>query len=147
MDGVLVESIDDDGSLRHVWADQAFYAEDTWTLHQGYLRLIHPEGRETSYAFDRYRPMRLTVSPEELLDDPPDEEKMSYANSGGGPPRFTGPAATPASCSSRRSRSWPSRRPCSSSSSSALRWQPPWKRGDPPSESESRSAPPCSTFS
>lgn len=82
MDGVVVESIDADGSLRHVWADQAFFADDSWTLHQGYLRVIHPEGRETSYAFDRYRPMGLTVSPEELLDDPPDEEEMSYRELG-----------------------------------------------------------------
>lgn len=83
MDGVLMESRDEDGSLRHVWADQAFFADPGgWTLHDGYLRLIRPGGKETSYSFERYRLSGLTVPPEALLDDPPEEDEMSYGELG-----------------------------------------------------------------
>ena len=83
MDGVLVESHDGDGSLRHVWANRAFYDEQgSWTLHDGHLRVIHPGGDETSYAFDRYRRPGLIVPPAELMEDPPEEEEMSYRELG-----------------------------------------------------------------
>lgn len=79
MDGLLMESQDDEGTLRHVWARQAFWEEGAgWTLHDGYLRLIRPGGNETTYAFQRYRPAGLAVSPEGLLEEPREEEEMSY---------------------------------------------------------------------
>lgn len=78
MDGLLMES-QDGGTLRHVWARQAFWEEGAgWTLHDGYLRLIRPGGSETTYAFERYRPAGLAVSPEGLLEEPREEEEMSY---------------------------------------------------------------------
>ena len=83
MDGVLMESWEEDGSLRHVWADEAVFADgEGWTFRQGYLRVIRPGGTETTYAFERYRPLNLMVAPEELLDDPPEEEEMSYGELG-----------------------------------------------------------------
>ena len=79
IDRVLLESRDDDGSLRHVWASQGHYTEEEgWTLLDGYLRVIHPTGRETSYTFTRYRRPGLGVPPEELRNDPPDEDEMGY---------------------------------------------------------------------
>lgn len=83
MDRILVESRDDDGSLRHVWASQGFYSENEgWTLQDGYLRVIHPGGQETSYTFERYRRPGLSVPPEELRNDPPDENEMGYQELG-----------------------------------------------------------------
>lgn len=79
IDRVLLESRDDDGSLRHVWAGQGFHTDqDGWTLHDGFLRVIRPGGRETSYTFERYRRTGLDVPPDELRNDPPDENEMSY---------------------------------------------------------------------
>ena len=83
MDRILVESRDDDGSLRHVWASQGFYSEDEgWTLQDGYLRVIDPGGQETSYTFERYRRPGLSVPPEELRNDPPDENELGYQELG-----------------------------------------------------------------
>ena len=83
IDRVLVESRDEDGSLRHVWASQGVYSEeDGWTLRDGYLRVIHPSGQETSYTFDRYRRNGLSVPPDELRNDPPDENEMGYRELG-----------------------------------------------------------------
>lgn len=83
MDGLLMESQDDGGTLRHVWARQAFWEEEAgWTLHDGYLRLIRPGGSEVTYAFERYRPTGLAVSPEGLLEEPREEEEMSYRELG-----------------------------------------------------------------
>lgn len=83
IDRVLVESRDEDGSLRHVWANQGHYTEEEgWTLLDGYLRVIRPTGSETSYTFARYRRPGLGVLPEELRNDPPDEDEMSYEELG-----------------------------------------------------------------
>ena len=83
VDRVLVESLDDDGSLRHVWAMQGFFEEDEgWTLHDGYLRVLNPNGSEVTYNFSRYRRLGLDVPPEELLDDPPKDEELGYEELG-----------------------------------------------------------------
>ncbi len=83
IDRVLVESRDQDGSLRHVWANQGLYSEeDGWTLQDGYLRVIRPSGQEISYTFERYRRAGLSVPPEELRNDPPDENEMGYRELG-----------------------------------------------------------------
>ena len=83
MDGVLLQSVDADGSLRHVWAEGAEYtAEEGWTLHQGYLRVVRPDGQETSFSFDRHRRPGLTQTPNDLLQNPPDEEEMTYEELG-----------------------------------------------------------------
>ena len=83
MERVLLEVPEPDGSLRHVWAEQGYYTDHSgWTFHQGYLRKIGADGEETSYSFDRYRPVHLRVAPEELLEEPPGEEEMTYEELG-----------------------------------------------------------------
>lgn len=83
MDGVLLQSVDENGALRHVWASEAEYtAEEGWTLHHGYLRVLQPNGQETSFKFDRHRRPDLTATPNDLVQDPPDEEEMTYEELG-----------------------------------------------------------------
>ncbi len=83
MDGLMIEQQDEGNTLRHVWARQAFWEEDGgWTLHDGYFRLVQPGGAEVTYAFERYRPAGLSVSPEALLEDPREDEEMSYRELG-----------------------------------------------------------------
>lgn len=82
IEGVLMESYQDDGTLRHVWAETATWDGNGWAFKNGYLRLVRPEGQETAYAFERYHPAGLDVAPEEMLDEPPEEEEMSYAQLG-----------------------------------------------------------------
>lgn len=79
MENVLLESRNDDGTLRHVWATNAVHTEDGWTFNEGYLRMIGPGDTEATFDFMRYRPSGLTVQPEELLEEPRDEEEMTYA--------------------------------------------------------------------
>ena len=80
---VLLEVPEADGSLRHVWADQGFYTEHQgWTFHQGYLRQIALDGEETSYAFERYRPVHFRVPPDELLEEPSEEDELTYRELG-----------------------------------------------------------------
>ena len=82
-DGVLMESRDADGTLRHVWSSQAQWSDEAgWTFQEGYFRLVRPGGHETAYAFERYRPVRFAVTPEELLEEPWEEEEMSYGELG-----------------------------------------------------------------
>ncbi len=83
MDGVLLQSVDENGALRHVWADDGVYTEEEgWTLRQGHLRVVQPDGRETSFSFDRHRRPGLTPTPADLLQNPPDEEEMTYEELG-----------------------------------------------------------------
>lgn len=83
MDGVLLQSVDENGALRHVWADDGVYTEEEgWTLSQGHLRVVQPDGRETSFSFDRHRRPGLTQTPEDLLQNPPDDEEMTYEELG-----------------------------------------------------------------
>ncbi|MGI9628965.1 MAG: LptF/LptG family permease [Longimicrobiales bacterium] len=80
---VLLEVGEPDGTLRHVWADQGYYSDQTgWTFHQGYLRWVKPGGEEVSYAFDRYQPKHLQVPPEELLEEPRGENELNYKELG-----------------------------------------------------------------
>ncbi len=82
-DGVLMESRDAGGTLRHVWSAQADWSAETgWTFLEGYFRLVRPGGEEAAYAFDRYRPLRFAVTPEELLEEPREDEEMSYQELG-----------------------------------------------------------------
>ena len=82
-DGVLMESRDGDGNLRHVWSSRAEWSADAgWTFQEGYFRLVEPGGEESAYAFERYRPLRFAVTPEDLLEEPREEEEMSYRQLG-----------------------------------------------------------------
>ncbi|MDE2794058.1 MAG: LptF/LptG family permease [Gemmatimonadota bacterium] len=82
-DWLLLESEDEDGTRRHVWARQAVYSEeDGWMLDNGYLRVVRPDGSEYSFRFERYRLTGLAPTPAELLQDPRNEEEMSYRELG-----------------------------------------------------------------
>jgi lipopolysaccharide export system permease protein len=50
-----------------------------WTLHNGYTRILHNDGREVTAHFDSLRLPGLTETPEELLADPKDPDQMRYA--------------------------------------------------------------------
>ncbi len=83
MGKILVERVDDDGVLHHMYADEAVFTDSLgWTLRNGRRRRIGPDGTETSWTFDRYRDPELTVRPEELLDGPARVEEMSYEELG-----------------------------------------------------------------
>ena len=83
VDRLLLESEDADGARRHVWARQATWTEeDGWILDDGYLRLVRPDGEEHSFKFERYRRPGLAPTPAHLLQDPRDEEEMSYEELG-----------------------------------------------------------------
>ena len=83
VDRLLLESEDEDGARRHVWARTATWTEeDGWTLDDGYLRLVSPDGEEYTFKFERYRRPGLAPTPAHLLQDPRDEEEMSYEELG-----------------------------------------------------------------
>ncbi len=84
MNGVLLESRDPDGSLRHVWSNQAVYSgpDVGWTFNEGHLRVVRANGREEAWRFERYRRPGLSVRPEDMLEDPPEEDEMTYAELG-----------------------------------------------------------------
>lgn len=84
VDGVLLESRDPDGSLRHVWANRAAYDGPSagWTFSDGHLRVVAPDGSAESYRFSRHRRAGLAVTPDEMLEDPPEEDEMTYAELG-----------------------------------------------------------------
>lgn len=83
MERIALEVPERDGSFRHVWAEQAFYTDHSgWTFHQGYLRKISADGNERTYAFDRYRPTHLDLPPEQLLEEPPGEDELTYEELG-----------------------------------------------------------------
>lgn len=83
LDGVLLQSVDENGALRHVWADDGVYTEEEgWTMRQGHLRVVQPDGRETSFSFDRHRRPGLTPTPGDLVQAPADEKEMTYEELG-----------------------------------------------------------------
>ena len=63
-------------------SEAEYTAEEGWTLHHGYLRVLQPNGQETSFKFDRHRRPDLTATPNDLVQDPPDEEEMTYEELG-----------------------------------------------------------------
>lgn len=82
-DRIEVQSRQEDGTLQHVWARSGeFTAADGWMLRDGRLRIVRPEGSESSFSFERYRQLGLDVPPEQLLDDPPDDQELSYRELG-----------------------------------------------------------------
>ena len=83
VDWILLENEDEDGSRMHVWARQAEYSEEGgWTLENGYMRVVRPDGGEYSFRFERYRRPELAPTPAELLQDPREEEEMGYEELG-----------------------------------------------------------------
>ena len=136
-DRVLLEKEDDDGARLHVWARQALYTEDDgWTLEDGYLRVVRPDGVSIPSGSNRSA-VRAGPEPAQLLLGPRNEEEMSseelgrqgrpVIRSGGDPNELAvapnrklairrphlgscasgAPLATTASEGGRRSRGWP----------------------------------------
>lgn len=82
-DVIAVEGLRKNGAIQHVWARGGDYIDNQgWMLRDGWLRIIDPEGRETSYSFERYRQRGLDVPPEQLLDDPPEDQELGYRELG-----------------------------------------------------------------
>ena len=84
MRGVILQSTDAEGVLTHMWARAASYEEgDGWTFREGHLRRVYPEEeRERTFAFLAYRRAGFNETPQDLLQDPPDEEEMTYEELG-----------------------------------------------------------------
>lgn len=81
MNGVIVERPPkpDEPGL-HVLAETAYWQDDVgWTLQQGYLRRLGPEGREHTLEFERIVLPDLTERPDELLESPREPDEMTYA--------------------------------------------------------------------
>lgn len=53
-----------------------------WTFENGYLRLISPDQRETTFQFRQMIPVRLHETPAELLAEPKEPDEMRYAEMG-----------------------------------------------------------------
>jgi lipopolysaccharide export system permease protein len=66
-----------------VHAQEAEHSAETgWTLLNGMLWFAHPDGRGDAYRFERLHLPVLTEKPEELLDEPPQDDEMTYAELG-----------------------------------------------------------------
>lgn len=77
--GITLQDREEDGTLHHVWARQGDYTpQDGWTLQSGKLRVVRPDQSETAYTFERYRRKGLDTPPDQLLDDPPDDQELGY---------------------------------------------------------------------
>ena len=67
----------------HVEADMALYeAVSGWTFQNGYLRVVKEGGELASMAFETMRMAGLVERPDELLETPPEDEEMTYAEIG-----------------------------------------------------------------
>ena len=71
---------DDGGGLSlHLIASSAkFDDSEGWVFHDGFLRHFPDEGPDRAYAFESYQTRWFTERPEELLEDPPDDDEMTY---------------------------------------------------------------------
>jgi lipopolysaccharide export system permease protein len=72
-----------EGVESHMVAETARYdPEHGWTFYNGYLRHFLEDGLERAYQFRSYQTRWFSEKPEELLEDPPDDEEMTYAEIG-----------------------------------------------------------------
>lgn len=80
MTGVVVERAPDiDEPALHVLAESAYWREGVgWTLQQGYLRRLAPDGTEHTLEFDQLVMTDLVERPEELLESPREADEMTY---------------------------------------------------------------------
>ena len=80
---LLKESEVDNKLDLHLIAESAVYDTiDGWTFYNGYLRLFPESGPDRAYQFESYRTRWFTEHPEELLEDPPGDDEMTYAEMG-----------------------------------------------------------------
>lgn len=64
----------------HVQAREAVWDSiQGWTFLEGRFRYLHPGGSVQSFRFDSLRVRGITERPEELLEEPRDDEEMTYA--------------------------------------------------------------------
>ncbi|HEX6588716.1 MAG TPA: LptF/LptG family permease [Longimicrobiales bacterium] len=84
--GVSVERPGDEVTTPslHIVAAEAVYEPETstWTLHDGYARLLIGRGTESSFRFDELITPGFDASPEKLLAVPREPEEMRYAELG-----------------------------------------------------------------
>lgn len=68
----------------HIVAEEAVYEPEsrTWTLHNGYARLLLGRGSESSFRFDELLTPEFDESPERLLAVPKEPEEMGYKELG-----------------------------------------------------------------
>ena len=77
--GVLIqERQGEDGSTMHVQAASAFHNGTEWTFLDGLSRFVERDGSQATYRFERMRLPSLATLPEDLLDDPPEDDEMTY---------------------------------------------------------------------
>lgn len=68
-----------EGLALHMIASNAKFDEtEGWTFFDGFLRHFPAEGPDRAYAFESYQTRWFTERPAELLEDPPDEDEMTY---------------------------------------------------------------------
>lgn len=78
-----LESGDRQGLVSHTIAESARYDEDAgWTLYNGFTRHFTKDGSERAYGFASYRTRWFTEEPVDLLEEPRDEEEMTYRELG-----------------------------------------------------------------
>lgn len=80
MTGVVVERAPGpDGAAVHVLAESAYWRDSVgWTLQEGYLRRLGPEGDEHTLEFDQLVMTDLVERPDELLEAPREADEMTY---------------------------------------------------------------------
>ncbi len=80
MTGVVVERAPAIGEpALHVLAESAYWREGVgWTLQEGYLRRLAPDGNEHTLEFDQLVMTDLVERPEELLEAPREADEMTY---------------------------------------------------------------------
>jgi lipopolysaccharide export system permease protein len=81
MTGILVQQAPthDAPGLYLEAADASYRQETGWTFRFGFVRMMDEEGGEDAYKFDELRLPALVEPPEDLLDEPPEDEEMTYA--------------------------------------------------------------------
>lgn len=73
------EDANGEGLDLHMIASNAKFEEgEGWTFYDGFLRHFPAEGPDRAYAFESYQTRWFTERPAELLEDPPDEDEMTY---------------------------------------------------------------------
>jgi len=73
------ERSDGEGLAVHMIASSAKFDDgEGWVFHDGFLRHFPAEGPDRAYAFESYRTQWFSERPEELLEDPPDDDEMTY---------------------------------------------------------------------
>ncbi len=78
--GVVVERVAGDTlPAMHIQAATATWMPTSgWTLHDGWLRFLQPDGREWAYTFRSMSLPEVRERPEELLQKPRDQQEMTY---------------------------------------------------------------------